>query len=175
MDESLHRRLPLALIAVLGLLSLTACSSGQGGSSGQAARPAAACPSLASTTSATYTAQGDHFALDGVDVTAVASLDANYGVNGTIDVEVTVACPTAVSDVSVFQSYEAFGSTVGAHLSEIAHSGNTWSFALFADNLSGQQPFEVALYQGALSGSGQPALATIVFKWPAALVRHMAS
>jgi len=167
-------RIPLVLIAGVALLGLTGCSGGQSAGSQTAAPQAtASCPS--GTPGGTYTASGDQFVGDGLDVTAVASLDPNYGVNGTVDVEVTVSCPRDITDISTFQSYEAFGSTVGAHLSEIAHQGDTWTFALYADNLSGSQPFQVALYRGALSGSGQPALATIVFRWPRSLVRHLAS
>ncbi len=170
-------RLTLGLIAGGVLLGVTACAGNQGSGSQTAAPPQASvsCPSGPTSPSGTLTASGQHFAGDGLNVTAVASLDPNYGVNGTIDVQVTVLCPKGVTDVSVFQSYEAFGSTVGAHLSEVAHSGDTWTFALFADNLSGQEPFQVALYQGALSGSGKPALATMVFRWPASLVKDMAS
>ena len=171
------RRAGLIALAA-GAMVLAAACGGQSGSGtqGSAAATSASCPSASFAGPAkTYVASGDHLSGQGLDVTAVASLDPQYGVNGTIDVAVTVACPTGVTDVAVFQSYQAWGSTVGTNLSEIAHSGNTWSFALFADNLSGQEPFQVALYQGALSGSGKPALATIFFKWPASLVKDMAS
>ena len=156
--------------------ALTACGSQGGAGSPEGASASASCPATSFTGPAkTYAASGDHFSGSGLDVTAVASLDPQYGVNGTIDVTVTVACPSGVTDVAAFQSYVAWGSTVGANLSEIAHSGDTWEFALFADNLSGSHPFEVALYQGALSGSGRPSFANIVFNWPKSLVKHMAS
>ena len=170
-------RVAFGLIAAATLLGVAACSGGQPGGSPTATSPqgAATCPSGSPSSTAALTASGQQFIGDGLNVTAVASLDPNYGVNGTIEVKVTVLCPTGITDVSVFQSYEYYGSTVGAHLNEVAHSGNTWTFALFADDLSGLQPFQVALYQGALSGSGKPALATIFFKWPASLVKDMAS
>lgn len=171
-------RAAFGLIAAAAMLGVAACSGGQSGGSPAAApssQGAAACPSGSPSSTAALTASGQQFIGDGLNVTAVASLDPNYGVNGTIDVKVTVLCPAGITDVSVFQSYEYYGSTVGAHLNEVAHSGNTWTFALFADDLSGLQPFQVALYQGALSGSGKPALATIFFKWPASLVKDMAS
>ncbi len=168
-------RISLGLIAGVALLALAACNGGQStpGQGPAATQGSVSCPP--GTPAGTHTASGDRFVGDGLDVTAVASLDPNYGVNGTVDVEVTVSCPRDITDVSTFQSYEAFGSTVGAHLSEIAHQGDTWTFALYADNLSGSQPFQVALYRGALSGSGEPPLTTIVFPWPRSLVRHLAS
>jgi hypothetical protein len=172
----LLRRLSLGLLSALILLSVSACGGAQGaGSPAASTGPVqAACPPAGAKPSGTYTASGDQFSGAGLDVTAVASLDPNYGVNGTIDILVTVNCPAGITDVSAWQSYEAWGSTVSAHLSEISHSGDTWEFALFADNLSGSHPFEVGLYQHVLSGSGQPPLAVIVFKWPANLVKHMA-
>ncbi len=117
-------RLLLLLAATGAAFALTACSGGQSTATGASASASVSCPS--GTPAGTYTASGDHFVGDGLDVTAVASLDPNYGVNGTIDIEVTVRCPGGITDVSAFQSYEAFGSTVGAHLSELAHSGSTW-------------------------------------------------
>ncbi len=171
------RRLALGLAVGAALLGVAACSGNQGGGNPAVTSAASgvSCPAGPTSSPGTLTASGQQFKGDGLDVTAEASLDPNYGVNGTIDVKVTVLCPTGVTDVSVFQSYQYYGSTVGAHLSELSHDGNTWTFALFADNLSGQEPFQVALYQGALSGSGKPALATIVFKWPASLIKDMAS
>lgn len=170
-------RLVLGLIAGGAVLGLTACTGAQSASSQAATAPRAtvSCPPASKSSSGTFTASGGHFVGDGLDVTAVASLDPNYGVNGTIDILVTVSCPAEIRDVGAGQSYEAFGSTVGAHLSEVAHNGNTWTLALFADNLSGSHPFEVALYRNALSGSGQPPFATIVFNWPKSLVKHMAN
>lgn len=161
------------VVLAAGAMALIAGCGGQGGTAAQVS--AASCPAASfSGPAQTYSAAGNHFSQGGLDVTAVASLDPQYGVNGTIDVSVTVACPSGVTDVAAFQSYEAWGSTVGTNLSEVAHSGNTWQFALFADNLSGSHPFYVALYRGALSGSGRPAIATIAFGWPKSLVKHMA-
>jgi len=169
------RRAVLGAAAAAALFGLAACGGQGGGSPSPGASAAASCPAGAALPSGTVQARGDRAAQGGLDVTAVASLDPNYGVNGTVDVTVTVSCPTDISDVAVFQSYQAFGSTVGANLSEVGHSGDRWTFALYADNLSGQQPFYVALYRGALSGSGQPAAATVRFTWPAGLVKHLAS
>ncbi len=168
---TLLRRLSLGLLSALIVIGVSACGGAQGAGSGAAQ---AACPPSGAKPSGTYTASGDHFVGAGLDVTAVTSLDPNYGVNGTIDILVTVNCPAGITDVGTWQSYQAWGSTVGAHLTEVAHSGDTWEFALFADDLSGSHPFDVGLYQHVLSGSGQPPLAVIVFKWPANLVKHMA-
>lgn len=168
----------LVLLFAGVLLGTSGCASGPGSPGSPASGPQAqvSCPDTGpQTVSGTLTASGDHFVGDGLDVTSVASLDPRYGVNGTIDVIVTVSCPTQVSDVSVEQSYEAWGSTVGASLSELSRSGNTWTFALFADDLSGSHPYQVGLYKGALSGSGQQPFAVIVFSWPASIVQHMAS
>lgn len=162
-----------ALVAGGVLLGVSAC--GVQGAANQGQQTAAACSGTPSQhSSSVLVASKDHFVGDGLDVTAVARLDPNYGVNGTIDVVVTVRCPAGVSDVSTSQSYEAYGSTVQASLSEVAHSGDTWTFALFADNLSGSHPFQVGLFRHALSGSGRPPFAVIVFPWPPSLVKHMA-
>ncbi|MDA8333718.1 MAG: copper amine oxidase N-terminal domain-containing protein [Peptococcaceae bacterium] len=125
-------------------------------------------PSPATTPSGTFTADGDHYTGNGLDVTADASL-ADGGVNGTIEVTVTVNAPAGVSNVSVGQSYEEYGQTITANLSEISQSGNTWTFALFADQLNKNQPFQVQI------SSGQTAGATIIFNWPANLLQYMAS
>ncbi len=176
MRGSMLAKVSIAALVAAILPLAGGCAGGQGaGSPGSGTEPAvAACSPSAKAPLGTLTASGDHYVGYGLDVTAAASLDPNYGVNGTIDLLVTVSCPTGVTDVGAWQSYEAWGSTVGANLQEVARQGDTWSFALFADDLSGSHPFDIGIYRQGLSGSGKPAYATIVFKWPASLVQHMA-
>ncbi len=160
------------LKAFLCTLTTVACMAVILFGAGLFARPAMAGPVAAS---------GNHYVGQGLDVTAVSSLNtALGGVHGSIQVVVSInGSPVPVRGVIVAQSYHMFGQSIYTRLSQLGKNGNTWTFALFADHLNRNEPFVVSLFPHVLrwnpNGPPNNAFATLQFRWPTDLLEYMGS